>query len=210
MVTTECLGKHNLDVLHQLFAAATHEASAAMCQWTSSLITLTLDKVIDVPLEEVCSALGLREQLFTMVVLTLDGELGGSLVLAFDEHTGRQLAASLLGEPPQTSAQWSELEISALNETGNILGCAYMNAISRLINCQLIPSIPYFVQDFGASVVQQAVLGQATADSILVCRTGFHHQEQQGQHDEELMWWVLFVPSHELRRTLEHAINPER
>ena len=34
--------------LHQLFASATHDASAAMCRWTDGLITLTLDEVREI------------------------------------------------------------------------------------------------------------------------------------------------------------------
>jgi chemotaxis protein CheC len=34
-----------LHVLHELLAAATHEASAAMCRWTEGQITLSLDEV---------------------------------------------------------------------------------------------------------------------------------------------------------------------
>ncbi len=77
-----------------------------------------------------------------MVVMTLDGELGGSLILMFDEVNGRQLAASLLGREAGTEPEWSELEKSALMETGNILGCAYVNALTRLIGTDLRPSAP--------------------------------------------------------------------
>jgi chemotaxis protein CheC len=203
----ECTDKHKLEVLQQLFSAATHEASAAMCQWTNSLITLTLDKVFDIPLEEVCDALKLGDEMLVMVVLALDNEIGGSMVLAFDDTNGRQLAASLMGAEPGTTPEWSEMEISALNETGNILGCAYMNAITRLINYQLIPSTPYFIRDFGASVVQQAVLGQAASDNVLICRTGFHHRDPASNQEKDLSWWVLFVPSEKLRETMENAIH---
>ena len=99
------------------------------------------------------------------------------------------------------------MEISALNETGNILGCAYINAITRLLNYQLIPSPPYFIRDFGASVVQQAILGQAASERVLLCRTGFHHQAEGSAEKKELAWWVLFVPSEQLRHRLENAIS---
>ncbi len=86
-----------LDVLHQLFASATHDASAAMCRWTDGLITLTLDEVREIPLEDVCSELNLGDDLLTMVVLSSQGEVGGEMILTFDEANGRQLVASLLG-----------------------------------------------------------------------------------------------------------------
>jgi len=191
-----------LETLRRLFDAATHEASAAMCCWTDGLITLTLDELRELPLENVAAELGLGDELLTMVVLTLEGDVGGAMILTFDEENGRQLAATLLGRQLNPETEWSELEKSALTETGNILGCAYMNAVSRLINHRLMPSAPYFLQDYGASVLQQALLPQAmTCDQVLVCRTGFHRE------GEELNWNVVFVPSIELREIMTRSLR---
>ena len=159
-----------LGVLHELFASATHDASAAMCRWTDGLITVTLDEVRQIALEEVSVELDIGDELLTMVVLTLQKEVGGNLILVFDEPGGRQLVASLLGREAGTEPEWSDIEKSALTETGNIFGCAYVNALSRLIGTDLAPSAPYFIQDFGASVLQQAVMAQAlTSDTLLLC-----------------------------------------
>ncbi|MFZ5831417.1 MAG: chemotaxis protein [Planctomycetota bacterium] len=191
-----------LEVLSHLLASATHDASAAMCRWTDGLISLTLDEVREIPLEEVCSELNLGDELLTMIVLSLEGEIGGEMILTFDDQNGRQLAASLLGRPVGESPEWSELEKSALTETGNILGCAYMNAITRLIDHELVPSPPYFIQDYGASVLEQALLAQAmTCDQVLICRTGFHRE------GEELNWRVIFIPTQGLRRKMESALH---
>jgi len=200
--TTNSTISRDLEILRRLLDAATHEASAAMCCWTDGLITLTLDELREIPLESVAAELGLGDELLTMVVLSLEGEIGGEMILTFDEQNGRKLAASLLGREVNTEPEWSELEKSALTETGNILGCAYMNAISRLISHQLVPSAPYFLQDYGASVLQQALLPQAmTSDQVLVCRTGFHRE------GEELNWNVVFVPSQELRQIMSRALH---
>jgi chemotaxis protein CheC len=191
-----------IELLHQFFAAATHDASAAMCRWTNGLITLSLDEVRELPLEEVAPALGISDERLTMVVLTLDGDLGGTMVLTFDDVNGRELAAALLGRAPGSGAEWSELEKSALNETGNILSCAYMNALTRLINAQLVPSPPLFLQDYGASVLEQAVMSQVCdADEVMVCRTGFQRE------GHALNWNVIFVPSFGLRSALLGALQ---
>lgn len=196
------IASEELESLRRLLSAATHEASAAMCCWTDGLITLTLDELREIPLESVAAELGLGEELLTMVVLSVPGEVGGEMILTFDEHNGRQLAAALLGRSANPQAEWSELEKSALTETGNILGCAYMNAISRLVNHRLVPSAPYFLQDYGASVLQQALLPQAlTGDQVLICRTGFHREGM------ELNWNVLFVPSQKLRTIMGRALH---
>jgi chemotaxis protein CheC len=202
MTHVVCPTVQKIHLLRELFASATHDASTAMCRWTNSLIRLTLDEVCEMPLEAACSELNVGDDLLTMVVLNLEGEIGGSMVLTFNEENGRQLAASLLQMEPSAGPEWSELEQSALMETGNILGCAYVNAITRLIDHELLPSPPYFVQDYGASVIQQALVSQAAVrDTVLVCRTCFHNE------DEELSWWLLFVPSIALRTAMENALH---
>jgi chemotaxis protein CheC len=188
--------------LQELFASATHDASAAMCRWTDGVISVTLDEVRQVPLEEAGNALAVGDEMLTMVVMALDGELGGSLVLMFDELNGRQLAAALLGREAGTEPQWSELEKSALMETGNILGCAYVNALTRLIGTDLRPSAPYFIQDYGASVLQQALMTQAVAgDSLLLCEIGFRRK------GAKLDWRVVFVPTPGLQESLQRSLH---
>jgi chemotaxis protein CheC len=200
-----CAESLRLDILRRLFASATHDASAAMCRWTDGLINLTLDEVREIPLDTAANRLNLSDNLLTMVVLVLPGEIGGTMILIFDEHSGRQLAASLLRKPPDETSTWSELEISALKETGNILGCAYIGALTRLIDRPLVPSAPYFIQDYGASVFQQALSPRAMlGDRVLVCRTGFHKQ------GEKLDWHVIFMPTDGMCRTLEESLHCSR
>jgi len=191
-----------LDGLRELFSSATHDASAAMCRWTDGLITVSLDDVREVPLEEISIQLNIGDELLTMVVLTLEGEIGGNLILVFDEINGRQLAASLLGRHVANHPEWTPLEKSALTETGNILGCAYVNALTRLLDRNLVPSAPYFIQDYGISVLQQAVMSQAlVSDTLLLCNIGFHRK------DEELDWQVVFVPTPRMQAAMERSIH---
>jgi chemotaxis protein CheC len=188
-------------VLHQVFQLATDNASTAMCRWTHGRVSLSLDRVDELPLEQVAQSLEIGDELLTMVILTLDGDDGGQLIITFDEVNGRRLAASLLHREMCHEPEWTSLEKSALNETGNILGCAYLGALTHLVDLELVPSPPYFVQDFGASVLEQALMSQAmTEDKVLVCRTGFHRD------GENLNWNVIFVPGAELRAKLESAV----
>jgi len=191
-----------LELLNQLFASATHDASTAMCRWTGGLITLSLDEVRELPLDQVSAELNLGDEFLTMVVLVLEGTLGGQLILTFDEINARRLAAALLHRPVVESPEWTDLERSALAETGNILGCAYVNALTRIVTSELVPSPPYFFQDFGASVLEQAMMSQAeVSDDVLICRTRFCRE------GEELDWHVFFLPSPELRRVLETSLE---
>lgn len=182
-----------LVLLQEVFGAATSEASAAMRRWSRGEITLSLDQLREIPLEQVNREFELGTDLVTMVVLTLQGEAGGTMILTFDEENGARLVESLTGQPCQANEGWSELAESALCETGNILGCAYLNAITRLVGVELIPSPPIFLQDFGACVLEQALTQQVdVVRDVMICETRFTRDGQ------DLNWSVLFIPNRQL------------
>jgi len=188
--------------MDQLFSAATEDASKAMSRWTHGQITLSLEEVVEVTLEEVAQEMEVGDELLTMVVHCLEGDLGGQLILTFDDQNGRQLAASLLGREPGTDPEWSDLEKSALCETGNILSGAYMKVLTEAIDAKLVPSAPYFMQDYGASILHQAVAAQAMlSDRLLICRTDFQRE------GESLKWNVFFLPTEDLLKKLEHTVD---
>ncbi len=204
MNTSTSCSTANMERMHHLLASATHEASEAMKRWTNGQVSLTLDAVKETPLECVSEEADLGDELLTMIVLTLDGESGGTLILAFDEENGRDLAAALLNRERSSDPEWSAIEKSALNETGNILGCAYLNALTRFIGVELVPSPPYFIQDFGASVLEQALMEQAMcSETALICQTRFQ------RNGRELSWDVFFVPSPGMRERLDQAVARE-
>ncbi|WP_254510156.1 chemotaxis protein CheC [Anatilimnocola floriformis] len=194
-------------LLGDFFSAATQHASLAMSQWTNGRVSLSLDELREAPLEEVSAELDMGDDLLTMVVLGVQGDgvqggMGGQLILAFDDENGRTLAASLLGREVVANAGWSELDQSAVMETGNILASAYLNELTRLTRRKLIPSAPFFVQDFGASVLAQVLAGQSLAgDRALICRTRFEFDQRQ------VNWSLFFVPSEELLQTLLTAVQ---
>jgi chemotaxis protein CheC len=121
------------------------------------------------------------------------------MILTFDAENGRQLAASLLEREVETAAEWTDLEKSALQETGNILGCAYLNTLTHFMGVDLIPSPPHFLQDYGACVLEQALMAQAmNSNCALICRTRFR------QADKELNWNVIFIPTLAMRIVMEN------
>lgn len=192
----------DLTMLQDFFAAATQRGSAAMSNWTSGQVTLSLDEVREAAIEDATCNLDLNDDLLTMVVLGIQGDFGGQLILAFDDVNGRKLAATLLGRSFVTDAQWSELDQSAVMETGNILASAYLNELTRLTNHKLVPTAPYFVQDFGASVLAQVLAAQAVmSDRVLICRTRFEFNHQQ------VNWSLFFVPGDELLQMLLTAVT---
>jgi chemotaxis protein CheC len=197
-----CASSLELDSLRRLCVLATQNAAVAMCRWTATHIALTLEEVCEVPLENLCAELQIGDEFLTMVVLASGGETGAEIILMFDETSAATLAARFLPLKMDDPDQQRGLEDSVLCETGNILACAYLNTLANLIGRDLLPASPVLIRDYGASVLEQAMMGQAAcSDQVLVCRTTF---EQDGQR---LKWQVLFVPTEATRRQMEQAFD---
>lgn len=183
-----------------IFAPAIENASSAMSAWTNGQVSLTLDEVREVPVEEVAETLELNDELSTLVMLAVGGTMGGQLILSFDRDNACRLIASLLNRDVEFDREWGVLEISALQETGNILSSAYLNAITALTGRRFWPSPPMVTEDYAMSVVEQAVMTQAlTEDRVLLCRTRF------SRLGERVEWNLIFVPSPELLQLLRET-----
>lgn len=189
------------DALRAIFGPAAREASTAMHRWSAGRVTLSLDDVCETSLEQLQPELQVGDDLMTLIVLSMGGELGGQLILAFTEVAGRQMCEALIG-PTGNGPGWSELEKSGLMETGNILACAYVNALTHSVKRRLIPGPPQFIEDFGSCVLEQALMAQAmSGDDVLVCRTSFRYG------NETLQWSMFFVPDASLRQALDEAVS---
>lgn len=75
------------------------------------------------------------------VVLPLSGSLSGAFILVLGEKARRQLVSALLGEAPKTPGS-SEMERSALKETGNVIASAFLVALEALCGRGGMPGLP--------------------------------------------------------------------
>ena len=189
--------KHEL--LEQFFASATHDASAAMCRWTDGLITLTFDEVRDIAVEDAFVELNLNDQPSTMVVLTLEGEVGVRMILMFDNDDARRLAASLLGRRPTASPSGVPGEVGAAGDRQYPGLCLHER-----------PGAPDRCRDGPVAALlhpglrgQRAPTGPAApamvTDKVLICQTGF------GREGKQLDWRVVFIPTAEMRKAMEET-----
>jgi chemotaxis protein CheC len=187
--------------LAQILRAATSHAGKAMSQWTGNHVRLEVDDVRETPLEDALQQFGNAMDPLVMVSLDVIGDYGGRLVLSFDDEDGRRLAATILGRSTNSTDDWTSLEESAVMETANIFASAFLSELALVISTRLTPSAPWLTRDFGASVLEQALLCQALdRDTILCCRTRFTLR------DEAVNWSVAFVPDQRMIAALQPTL----
>lgn len=183
----------------KLLQAALHrgadEASEALGRWIDRPAHITFDAIEQLTLGEATSVLGTSDEPICCCTAGMTGRLTGHLVLAFDDDTGLALADMLLGQERGTATDWSDMETSAALETCNILCCAYLNALIRMLPAargepdELLPTPPRFARDFAESLIQFVLMDQIiVSDEVLLARTQFRID------GSPVDWTLLFVP----------------
>lgn len=184
-----------LNCLEQAFHVGAEDASTAMAQWLGVPSLIAIEAVDQLSIEEAPDILGGSEQPICFCSMAMTGTLTGTMVFVFDDECGLSLADLVLHKPVGTASDWNELERSSALESTNIVGCAYLNSLSRHLpaadshSIELIPSPPTFRRDFAECLLQSVFMEQAmVANDIFLAEARF---EISG---EPLNWTLLFVP----------------
>jgi chemotaxis protein CheC len=136
------LKESQLDAMREVANIGAGHAATALSQMTNRKIMITVPRVNVRPLEEACDMVGLPDDVVAAVLMHMMGDLTGRALLLFPERSARTLCDLLLRRELGTTAEFAPMEQSALKEAGNILGSAYLNALSDFMGMMLVPSIP--------------------------------------------------------------------
>ncbi len=191
------------DSLRSIFDRGAEGASEALSRWLGRPVRLLVSAIDHSDLSVAGDLIGPADDLVAACAMGLSGRLDGMLLLVFEDRSGLAIADFLLARPIGSTDQWGELERSAAMETANIVGCAYLNALADAIpggqRDGLVPTPPEFRHEFAGSLLEFALMGQATEqDEVLLVRTEF----VAGPELPSLRWTLLFVPGPSTATTL--------
>jgi chemotaxis protein CheC len=152
------LKESQLDAMREVANIGAGHAATALSQMTNRTIMITVPRVNIRPLEEACDTIGTPDQVIAAILMHMMGDLTGRALLLFPQRSARTLCDYLLRREIGTTQDFGEMEQSALKEAGNILGSAYLNALSDFMGMMLVPSVPSLVIDLSGAVLTSAHL----------------------------------------------------
>jgi chemotaxis protein CheC len=199
-------------LLAAIFGRGAGDASLALSRWLGRPVQVTVGAVEQVDLADASEVLGPGDTLVAACPMELTGVLTGQLILVFEDRSGLATVDLLLHQPVGTTSVWGELEQSAARETANIVGCAYLNSLAGHLpaltgetgshTASLLPGPPGFRHEFAASLLEFALMDQATSsDHLLVINSTFSID------DARLDWSLLFIPSGASLETLQASLG---
>ncbi len=158
-----------LDALREVANIGAGHAATALSQMIGGTIMISVPTINVARLEDVPPQVAAPEEPVAAVLMHMLGDLTGRTLLVFPKKTAIRLAELMLRRPAGSSADFNDMEQSALKEAGNILSSAYMNALSDFMGMMLLPSPPSLAMDMSAAVLTSVYLQFGTDKDYVFC-----------------------------------------
>ena len=158
------------DALGEMGNIGAGNAATALSQMIGSTIALDVPRVSVIPVKDIPQPLGGPETIVAGIYLKLFGDAPGRMLICMPQETVFPLLKLMFANIHQNIQELGEQEQSALKEMGNIVGCAYLNAMVSLMGLQLVPSVPALAVDMVDSVISTVMseMAQKQPQALLV------------------------------------------
>jgi len=159
-----------LSSFHTAARSGVKKASQAVAAMSASELRLDVISAGVAPTSRLAEVAGSPEDLVVGVYITVSGDIPGHALLVFPYESALLLADILLGRPLGTTTRLDDMETSLVQEVGNIVTSAYLNALSDFYRCSLMPSPPGLAVDMAAAVIDSVLLntGRFDEDTISI------------------------------------------
>lgn len=181
------LTKFEMESIKEVIAIGAGHASKALSDMTKKKIGITFPSVGLCPLEKITDLIGNPEELVATVYLKMDGKIDGkespvgSMLFIFPHESAIEFSSLLQGEESwEGKRELTEMDISALSETGNILSGASLAAMGRVLEIEIIESLPHFAYDMLQATLNVILAGLASrVRRVLVFKTTFEVEKHK-------------------------------
>lgn len=168
------LNNLQMDVLREIGNIGAGNAATALAKMLNKKVNMDVPKVKVLEFKEIADILGGAEIPVIGILLNVTGDLSGNIMFIIEYTAAQDLVAMLIGDKSVRSETFSELELSALKEIGNILASSYLSALSSLTNLRILPSIPVIAIDMAGAILSvPAIEFGKTGDTVLFIETEF-------------------------------------
>jgi chemotaxis protein CheC len=166
-----------LDVLKEIGNIGAGNATTAIANMIGAKIDMKVPTVKLMEASQLGGAICPEEETIVGILLEVSHDISGSIMFLMRMDSARYLVNKLMmgmGGEPEPGQEFSEMELSALKEIGNIIAGAYLAAISSMTNLTMQPSVPMIAVDMAAAILSvPAIQFGQYGDNALFIETEF-------------------------------------
>ena len=166
-----------IDVLKELGNIGAGNATTAIASMLNLTIDMKVPKVELKAVEDLGGAICPEEETIVGIFLEVQHDISGSMMFLMRLDSAHYLVNRLMGGMGVSSDDenvFSEMELSAMKEIGNIIAGSYLSALSTMTNLVITPSVPYIAVDMAAAILSvPAIQFGQFGDNALLIETEF-------------------------------------
>ncbi|ALS27570.1 chemotaxis protein CheC [Paenibacillus cisolokensis] len=168
------LEEFELDVLREVGNIGSGNAATALSRLLDKQVDMAVPRVSLMPFERIADIVGGPEQIVFAVYLRVEGEAPGNLFFIVEEDSAKALLRRFLAIEAQQPDGYTEMELSALCEIGNILAGSYLSSLADFTRMSLAPTVPAIALDMAGAILSYGLVQYGEmGDSALLIETTF-------------------------------------
>lgn len=186
------IAEFQLDVLKEVGNIGAGNAATALSKLLDKPVDMRIPLVSILPFEEITESLGGSEEVVIAIFLRVVGEAPGNMFFILSHPSSKKLLNQMAGIHNPEPESFSEMEISALQEIGNILVGSYLSSLADFTKLNLTPTVPALAIDMAGAILSYGLIQYGhMGDHALLIDTKFF----EGEHAVE--GHFFFIPDPE-------------
>lgn len=201
----ENMNSMEFDVFREIGNVGAGNAVTALSKMLNVKINMAVPTVSFLEFNEIAEKVGGPEANIAGILLNLSGDIDGMMMYVLSKDAAKNLVGLIMGgflTEESDLENFSEIELSALKEVGNIICGAYLSSLSVLTNLTIIASVPYLAIDMAGAVFSvPAIEFGKVSDKALLIETEF------GNLDRAVNGFFVLIPSVESYGTILKSLG---
>ena len=174
-----------LDALKEVINIGGGNAATSLSQLINKPVQMTVPVIEVMDYEDLYQQVMSEETIVDVVMTRMIGQAEGVFLLVGLEEDMNHLASIMLSSDSVASQEIIE---SALKELANILVNSFLNSVTKLLDINVLTSIPLLTRDmFGAIVSSVYMESGQYDDTILILKNEFYYM---GERMEAALYFV--------------------
>ena len=187
--TYDNLSDLQIDVLREIGNIGAGNAATALSCMLSERVDMAVPIVKMIDITEMVNILGGLENQVVGILFTLSEDIEGMMMFILEKQFAHLIIKLLMGRDLNTFEDFEEMDLSALQEIGNIMAGSYVNAIAALTSLKIKLSIPDMAIDMvGAILSVPAIKFGAVGDKVMFI------EGEYGSGGENVTSYLLLIP----------------
>ena len=173
------INEEHFDLLREIGNIGAGNAITAISSLLNKKVDMVVPVVKMVEFKDIADSIGGAENLIISVLVKTTGDINGLMLFCIEQETAHVFVNTLLGKAHSSYLDFSEMEMSVLQEIGNMVAGSYLGSLATLTGKKITPSVPYLAIDMAGAILSvPAVEFGKVADHVLFIESIFQTTDE--------------------------------